>query len=363
MRCMRMVTFTLVAAILVASTSIALPAQEHAGMFSMTYPTLHWSSGSNYTSTSLFDSTANVGYFTDWVRSPNSLFKVDLGTMTELATLNLTTPTYLNAAVMNPTAHVAIFGGYYSNMFTKVDLTTFSQNGTLTLSSSLHFPGTYSEAYDPNTQMAYFGSNSGGSSVKGQIVKIDTSKFVFVSSIPLLAGEAVINFLLLDPSREMLYAGIVKQNNTTELVSVNLTTGTRIAGLGLPPAYIDWGVIDTANNLAYVASYGTPTTLYKVNLSTFTITASIPLSAPVISAGVIDIKNQLAFFGSSNNSCDVSEVDLGTFAEVNSFSMTCNPFKKGDNSQGIYTQFLDTTNRIVYWGIDTSPGSVIKMAY
>ncbi|TDK60455.1 hypothetical protein [Sapientia aquatica] len=350
----------------VAAAGAICAAHFSAAAATVTYPSVQWAKGSSYSSTSVFNATSNTGYFSDWVASPNQIFQVDLARMTSTSSLTVTGPTYLNAVAYNPGKNTAVYGGYYSNQFAFVNLANFTQTGTLTLNASLNFPGTYSEAYDPTTQMAYFGSNAGKATVKGQIIKIDTSKSAFVSSIPLLAGEAVVNFLMIDPGRQMLYAGIVTgttKSGTSRLVSINLVTGARVSSLSIPTTYIDWGLIDTGNNIAYVTSYGTATTLYKIDLGSLSIVASTALTSPVISGGVIDLIHNLAFFGSSNNSCNVSTVDLTTFRETGTISMACSPFARGDTSQGIYTQFIDTTNRFVYWGVDTSPGSVIRMPY
>src|SRR6185312_11130961 len=116
------------------------------------------------------------GTYTD----PGVIVKIDLDTFEQVGSITLSAGQYfLDAAVMDPTGHYAYFFGYSSGKIIKVDLDAFAVADTLTLSLQQGNPIT--AVIKPDGSYAYF-SIFPRADEPGQLVRLDLATFELAGS-------------------------------------------------------------------------------------------------------------------------------------------------------------------------------------
>ena len=265
-----------------------------------------------------------------------------------------TNASQLISAVIDIENQVVYFGDY-SNKVVKIDLSTFTQVGLITLESGE--TNLRVALIDTINHFLYLGAGANPS----KVIKIDLSTYTRVGAITLETGEEDVNCGVIDVVNQLAYFGT---RTGHKIVKINLSTFTRVGAIN-----VDFGVsgdygwimsatIDTINHLAYFGSNGVPGKIAKINLTSFTVTGIIIMDTAqnFLDAAMIDIVNQFAYFASAMIPIRLMKIDLDTFSKVNAMT-----FNTGEDMVGNQSALIDVTNQLAYFGTDTHPGRVVKV--
>jgi hypothetical protein len=362
--------YTLILCIVVLFTSASL---------AQVYPVVSWPSNVYYTSCSYVNSQTQLGYFTSWDTATDSIiFEVNLTSFTIRRQTVVSNIPNLNAFSVNPSTNIGLLGGYSSQLVIEFNLTSMAPTGrTINLRSisgitASNFPGTYSSKYHSLTNSHYVGGGYKAGATQTAIVKINAATFTYTAHLLTPLNQFDVYYMMLDTVRNKLIFSL----ETSYIGQISLNTFT-LDPVSLTIYVSNWGVVDSQNGFAYVANVvpqGSLSTISKINLSTFTVVSSILITAPAIGSGVIDSANKIAFFGAAPfykknvvPQCGrVSRINLTTFTEtLPAITLPCTPYTRCGAGVviGLYTADIDLSRKTVYWGVDTCPGSAVKMPY
>ena len=195
-------------------------------------------------------------------------------------------------------------------------------------------------------------------------------------------NEVGLETAVIDPENEYAYFG----TNTSpgQVIKVALGSGSnppeRVAALRLEDGenLLTSSVIDAENGYAYFGTNTSPAYVVKVALgegdepprrvaSAQLYTPlrkggpSIPMSDAYLRTAVIDPDNGYAYFGTDTSPGRVVRVALGEGDEPPSRDGAVT-FPEGENEDYLRSSVIDTENGYAYFGTDTFPGRVVKVA-
>ncbi|KAJ5072688.1 protein nirf [Anaeramoeba ignava] len=317
--------------------------------------------------------------------------KIDLNTMQIIDQIAL------NDAINNYGVKVEIdlvnqkaYVGYQTPMIVKVDLASFAQESSLTLSNFMLI----GSVIDVDNGILYASTDT-ISGNNATIYKIDLSTFTEVDSLLVnLSGVGKLKCGVIDNTNQMMYFGTYQW--PMNIVKINLTDFTSVGSVGTSDGGDCYGAgIDVTNGLGYFLNiYGY---LYKLDLATFTIADVLDLNVSmsytmVIDSSVensyigleyagvyqvslpsltvanrsnsivytkpefilIDEPNQIGYAFFSNSGGILAKVDFESFTLVGYLMM-------GVYGSDIYQGAIDTTNGFIYLFFDTGNLSIIKI--
>lgn len=269
--------------------------------------------------TAILDDGAGTLYLGTKTR-PGIIVKVDLSTFTRVGALTLEPGSpYPYVPVIDTTNGYAYYGNVntYPGRIYKVRLSDFSHVGTLVLTNNSD-SDFQSAAIDVAGGYAYYGTDT----EPGRIVRIRLSDFTHDGTLTLASGENDLDAVAIDPDNGYAYFGTA--TNPARIVKVDLATFTRVGAITLPSEAGGWihsGFVDAANGLAYFA---TESKVVKIDLVTFTYVDALAHQAGSgwypNSVALFDPLNGYGYFNLVKNSTEdygrIFKVDLATFTQA-----------------------------------------------
>ncbi|MEA3249154.1 MAG: hypothetical protein U9Q03_02245 [Patescibacteria group bacterium] len=248
----------------------------------------------------------------------------------------------------------AYFGTYTKpGQVIKVDLSTFTRVGLLTLSSGDDEIATSVLDASGATHYAYFGCNTN----PGRVVKVNLATFTRTGAIDLGSGEDMIASSAIDTSAGYVYFGTFQQ--PAKVAKVNLSTFTQVgSALSLSVGENDAVSMVTDSTDLYVGTATAPGKVVKVSLSTFTRTGALTLNAGEsdLYGAVIDTSLGYAYFSTFTSPGQVVRVGLSGFTHGGTLT-----FYAGENSPMVAAIDTSAATHYAYFGTSTNPGMVVKV--
>ena len=213
------------------------------------------------------------------------------------------------------------------------------------------------------THYAYFGTYAPpGSPDPGTVVKVDLTTFTEVGTVPLDSSENQLVSSVIDTTGGTHYAYFGTNTSPGKVVKINLSTFTEAGpALTFSAASAAWtAVIDTTGptHFAYFGTYeDSPAQVVKINLTTFEEDSTLALDAYTygLDASVIDTTHGYAYFVSgAYNPATIAKVDLATFHEADNTSLVTHGAVRHAAAA------IDSTGIYAYFGLYGTPGHVVK---
>lgn len=347
-----------------------------------------------------------MGTFAYFSAAGDKLVKMNLATFTIVATLTLQPNETFRTMSIDPFG-TFLYGGNTAisvPIVTKVNLTTFSRVGSISLPSG----GTYCSAVDSLGQFAYFGTGNIGGSNIGTIYKIQLSTFTLVNTLATTSSNLVT--VVSRPDVDLIF-GTFTRPATLRRLALSTFTETQTTLL-LGTYNICGGVIDNEGNFGYFISQDFSSSLVrfstvtKVNLRTFSFVEIVQATAPGIftcctrdpagqflyagtipfigepsrvikfslnplseianitfplntytSVAITDPLGQYAYFGttsSPSSPATIYKVDLASFTFAGTLTLN-----SGEND--VRSVVIDSLGQYAYFGTNTTPGRVVKI--
>jgi len=337
-------------------------------------------SGEDWAENLVIDATNGYAYVPVWT-APARVVKVALGA-------GPAAPTRIGSVTMNVGENypkwygVSVIDLVHGHLFVPMDASP-GVVVKLSLGSGLALPtrlgsvtlqGTSSNlrdmVIDSANGYAYFGT----STIPGRIIKVrlgeGSSAPVVVATLTLPAGEDYVRGAVIDPTNGHAY--FVTNTNPGKVVKIALGAGdsapTRLgsAAFGAGESFpYTASVIDTANGYAYFGTYTSPGRVVKFALGSGANPPS-RIGAVTLNSGennlyghaVIDIANGYAYFGTDTSPGRVVKVALGAGANppTRIGAVTLNSGE--DRATGAV---IDTMNGYAYFGTFTAPSIIVKV--
>jgi hypothetical protein len=302
--------------------------------------TLTLESGEDY----VYSLAVSGGYlYAGLPTSPGKIVKIDLSTFTKVGTLTL------SGVDEDYVYSLAVSGGYlYAGLYctppgkiVKIDLSTFTKVGTLSLGSGEDY--VYSLAVSGGYLYA------GLDTSPGKIVKIDLSTFTKVATLTLSAGENYVESLAV--SGGYLYAGL--PTSPGKVVKIDLSTFTEVGTLTLASGENNVYSLAVSGGYLYAGLSTSPGKIVKIDLSTFTKVATLTLSAGENYVYSLTFSaDGYLYAGLYTSPGKIVKVDPSTFTKVGTLTLSA-----GENY--VYSLTF-SADGYLYAGLETSPGKIVK---
>ncbi|KAJ5073207.1 protein nirf [Anaeramoeba ignava] len=238
------------------------------------------------------------------------LVKINLDTMkvTDQITLNVSYSNHAVKVEVDEVNQKAYVGYDYPDTIIKVDLASFTEEDALNIESSI-FRGSLLDTANGILYTSSDGSTGSDSSIQ----KIDLSNFTIVDSFVVsLSGPEYLQFGVIDSSNQMLYFGT--HQDPFRIVKINLATFSSVGQLTSSQSGFCYGAgIDVTNGFAYFLSVNGY--LEKVNLGTFSIDDSFSFNGSYTYSIGFDSTGQSGYI--SLDDARVIQVDLPALTEGN----------------------------------------------
>lgn len=195
-------------------------------------------------------------------------------------------------------------------------------------------------------------ANVGGGSLDWNVTDTDPGAFRRVGAIDLGGDGGIFKSALIDAAGHYAYFGTTVPG---EIVKVDLVAGQPVGAITLPDGELQlWTALrDPAGTFGYFATNAAPAQLLKIDLATLDQVATTPLDGNV-RAAVIDRSGAFAYFGTNTSPALVLKVDLATFQQVAAITL-----EDGENK--LNSAVIDPAGQFAYFGTATSPGEVVKI--
>ena len=298
----------------------------------------------------------NYAYFGTYTK-PGQIIKVDLSSFSRVGSLTLSSgEDELTTVVLDASGatHYAYFGcNTYPGKVIKVNLSTFARDGALDLNSGEDM--IYSSAIDTSNGFAYFGTFQ----QPAKVVKVDLSTFTEdATTVTLSSGENDAASMVTDGT--YLYVGTATAPG--KVVRIALSSFARTGALTLNTGESDLygAVIDTSLGYAYFSTFTSPGKVVRVNLSAFShggaLTFGTGEDSPMVAAIDTSGATHYAYFGTSTNPGKVVKVDLTGWSEYGT-ALTLN-----SDEPHLYSVALDSSGGHAYFGTFYGmPGKIVKV--
>ncbi len=235
-----------------------------------------------------------------------------------------------------------------------VCIPTLSEVGTLTLSDSVN--GHLTTSIDPVNGFIYGGCNGGdyNTGFYGKLVKIRISDFTQVDSIS--SGSSYKTCSAIDLTNGYFYTG--SEQSPPLISKVWLPAFTEVATLSIGEGYtINKLLVDESDGFLYasISMSSGPDKIKKIDLTSFTVVSTLLLNSGenVISA-IIDTVNKFAYYGVYTTPGSVVKIDLTTFTRVGKVT-----FNSGEGNP--FSAIIDVNRGFAYFGTDDTIGKVVKI--
>lgn len=175
--------------------------------------------------------------------------------------------------------------------------------------------------------------------------------FQRISAITLNVGETYLESGVLDTNNNIAY--FYTNQNPAKLIKIDISNFSRLDAINLSITNGGCIVIDSSNGFVYIGSQQSPAIVSKVRISDFTEVSTLTLSVNSARSAVIDTVNGFAYFGSFEIPARISKVRLSDFTEVGFLT----------TSAGITFRpsVIDTINGFAYFGDESDSGTITKI--
>lgn len=313
----------------------------------------------NWISSAVIDPAGGFAYFSSAVNGnpyQGLIVKVSLSSFTEDGSLSLNlSDGLIQSSVIDPVRDFAYFA---ANSIVKIRLSDFTRNGSLTLNSNESLGS--SSAIDSAAGFAYFGASYTSSYCCRIVVKVSLSSFTEVGNLALFPDAGTVSAVI-DATADYAYF------SSDRISKVRLSDFTRAGELALFPGegFFTSAVIDSAGGFAYFGTGTYPGVIVKVRLSDFTRVASLQLNlgenAP--RSAVIDVAGGYAYFGAGYHSPDyftpasaspsiIVKVRLSDLTRVANLTLST-------GGTSLASAVIDSASGYAYFG--TSSGIIVKV--
>ncbi len=233
------------------------------------------------------------------------VLKVSLATFTIVAETQLSSG--LASAVVDSVGGFAYFGDLSGNIH-KVNLATFTEDPSSPMSGC----GTgalYTGLIDTVGQKAYFVNDF---SNPATVAKVDLATFTCDGSLTLDSGDAQIQSGVIDPAGAFAYFGT--ETFPGKIVKVDLANMTRVGSIA-PGGGFSSGVIDATGAFAY---FGGGTSVAKIDLSSFSTSSLLSVAGEDIglnSAVYSTVDSKITFISLLSDPDRMVTVDTAPFSQ------------------------------------------------
>jgi hypothetical protein len=307
----------------------------------------------SYPHIGVLDSQAGYAYVVpDNYNGPAlEIVKIDLATFQQTASLVLPTHHTMQVGLFDAESGYAYFadGNVPTSIF-KVDLSTFTLAGTLTL--TIDESDLTSGVLDPVGGYAYFAIDNN----PGQILKVRLSDLTRVDALTLNSGETFLDAAVIDPATHIAY--FAAETSPGQVVKVDLTTFSRAGALSFNAGENNprSAAIDTASGFAYFGLHTQPAQVVKVNLSNLTRVGVLQFAGGENYADTAVLRGQHAYFGLATSPGDVVQVNLPDFTRQEAITLT-------PDTGGLNQALLDEDTGYLYFVTPAQPGVVSRVRY
>lgn len=264
----------------------------------------------------VIDPDGRYAYFgTD--TEPGIVVKVDLATFKRVGALTLNSmERFVHSAVMDPAGRYAYFGTWGG--IVQVDLHNFTRIASLRYTYGYDSGRHASAVIDPAGQYAYFGTHTFFGPY--YVERVDLTTFSEAGSLRLdgITGWPIA--AAMDPAG--VYGYFVTDDSPAVILKVHLPSLTLADTLTLSQGRLYSAVMDPGGGYAYFGAAASGGGVIRLDLSAFAVTDYLYLGFTP-KTGVVDPAGQYACFGGSRS---VACLDLNTFTQEGAVMLPGNQF-------------------------------------